>query len=410
MGEIRIKRDNSDWDNRPAHQLVNGQWVDIPTHHYTNGRWQGELTSQSPLKFRADGDMLDWRVEGRTSGNLIDNWEYGDIDTNGNPVDTTDLMRTGYIPIEVDKIYSISREITTGYWKVRIYDINKTYIGSGIGNIDLLWNIGELTPGNPMQNGTSFTKIKPIAGNAYFMRFVCNGVNFSENAMMVEGDYIPSTIPEYEPYGGVGDWDETAQKYKIPVRVEGENLFDINGDYSAYMYQGSPTCRVDNGQIIVNVVPYYFAHIKFSALIPSGQYTIKYKASANFRATRLLLTKPFDTGTWNESYKCYYADMVKNDNYYTYTFTVDEDFAIGFAISGTTGDTGTIDEIMLNEGTAAFPYEGITTTLYTDHQLMEGDSIDYATTETQIPIATGSNTLTVDTAVQPKSVFVKFEG
>ena len=417
MGEIRIKRDNSDWDNRPAHQFTNGQWVDIPTHHFINNRWQGELTSQSPLKFRADGEMLDWRVEGKTSG----------------------------------------------------------------------------------------------------------------------------------------------------------NLFDVNGNYSAYVYQGSPTCGVENEQIIVNsIAPYYFTYINFSALIPSGRYTVKCKASANFRAMRLLLTKPFETGTWNESYQRYYADMVKNNNYYTYTFTVDEDFAIGFAISGTTGDTGVIDEIMLNlgstalpyepygngvgdwdettqrykipvrvegenlytielgddrwgtlansqiisrtdgvlqiemtsetnsgvyalsasairqlsdirntvsysfdiradtdisvlvgyevqgarailqvsdewvtvkfenilftqsygftivnrssggtvyvrnfmfnEGSTAFPYEGITTNLFTDHQLMDGDSIDFATTQTAIPLTTGNNILSVDTAVKPKSVFVKFEG
>jgi hypothetical protein len=65
---------------------------------------------------------------------------------------------------------------------------------------------------------------------------------------------------------------------------------------------------------------------------------------------------------------------------------------------------------MFNGGTTAFPYEGTTTNLYTDHQLMDGDSIDYATDQTEIPIATGNNTLTVDTTVKPKSVFVKFEG
>jgi hypothetical protein len=125
---------------------------------------------------------------------------------------------------------------------------------------------------------------------------------------------------------------------------------------------------------------------------------------------RLLLTKPFNTGTWNNVYHRYYVDMIKSDNYYTYTFTADEDFAIGFAISGTTGDTGVIEEIMLNEGTTAFPYEGITTNIFTDHQLMDGDSIDYTTTETTIPLATGNNTLMVDTAVQPSKVFIKFEG
>jgi hypothetical protein len=128
--------------NRLAHQFTNGQCIDIPTHHFINGRWQGELTSQSPLKFRADGEMLDWRVEGKTSGN-----------------------------------------------------------------------------------------------------------------------------------GGVGDYDETEQKYRIPVTVN-----------------------------------------------------------------------------------------------------------------------------------------GVTTNLYTDHQLMDGDSIDFTTDQTAIPIATGNNTLMIDTAVKPKSVFVKFEG
>lgn len=48
--------------------------------------------------------------------------------------------------------------------------------------------------------------------------------------------------------------------------------------------------------------------------------------------------------------------------------------------------------------------------VYTDHQLMDGESIDYTTDQTQIPLATGNNTLTVDTAVKPSKVFVKFEG
>lgn len=130
---------NPDWDNKPAHKFTNGEWKDIPTHHFINNRWQGELTSQSPLKFRADGSMLDWRIEGAS--------------------------------------------------------------------------------------------------------------------------------------GGIGDWDETEQKYRIPVTVN-----------------------------------------------------------------------------------------------------------------------------------------GVTTTLYTDHQLMDGGSIDFTTDQTTIPLAAGNNTLTVDTAVQPKSVFVKFEG
>lgn len=402
---------NPDWDNRPAHQVVNGQWVDIPTHHYVNGRWQGELTSQSPLKFRADGEMLDWRIDGKTSGNLWDGtlintagWGVSfSVDDDGYMVasSNSDPRAWGYASSQ------IKMTLGAGTYALLLQGIPPTQSWSGA----MIYTSG----GSALANNQNLVN-KPLIIMPFTLAqetsigIMVKVVNGKYRVQLLEGTYTTSTIPPYEPYGGVGDWDETAQKYRIPVRVEGENLFDINGNYSAYVYQGSPTCRVDNGQIIVNVVPYYFAHIKFSALIPSGQYTIKCKASANFRAMRLLLTKPFDTGTWNDSYKCYYADMVKNDNYYTYTFTVDEDFAIGFAISGTTGDTGVIDEIMLNEGSTAFPYGGVTTTLYTDHQLMDGDSIDFSTDQTAIPIATGNNTLTVDTAVQPSKVFVKFEG
>jgi hypothetical protein len=53
---------------------------------------------------------------------------------------------------------------------------------------------------------------------------------------------------------------------------------------------------------------------------------------------------------------------------------------------------------------------GVTTNLYTDAQLMDGDSLYYTTDQTSIPITPGDNTLTVGTAVQPSKVFVKFEG
>ena len=70
-----------------------------------------------------------------------------------------------------------------------------------------------------------------------------------------------------------------------------------------------------------------------------------------------------------------------------------------------------LTNIQLLEGTYTAstlpPYE---VNLYTDHQLMDGDAIDFSTDQTTIPLATGNNTLTVDTAVKPKKVYVKFEG
>lgn len=153
---------------------------------------------------------------------------------------------------------------------------------------------------------------------------------------------------------------------------------------------------------------------------------------------RLLSTSPFPGGTYNATYKAYFKPMTLNDGIYTITFSPTETTTIGFAVVGADNarNPGTVEDIQILEGTYTSstipPYEpyggvgdwdeteqkyvvpvtvnGTTTNIFTDHQLMDGDSIDYATDQTAIPIAIGNNTLTVDTAVQPKSVFVKFEG
>lgn len=292
MGEIRIKRDAPDWDNRPAHKFTNGEWIDIPTHKYTNGRWQGELTSQSPLKFRADGSMLDWRVEGRTSGNLFDVKHF--VDTaychnvvltqldNGMKIQATSSndpyanyvngvigqtlpidMRSAVIPCKSNTDYTF-------------HCVQSSRIGKYISYFDKDYKV--------VKNYTPFSgtrlNFKTPETCVYILLRIGDSSTLSEGTtieltdiQILEGTYTSETIPPYEPYGGVGNWDETAQRYKIPVTVN-----------------------------------------------------------------------------------------------------------------------------------------GVTTTLFTDHQLMDGDSIDFSTDQTQIPIATGNNTLTVDTAVQPHKVFIKFEG
>ena len=283
--------------NRPAHQVTNGQWVDIPTHHYTNGRWQGELTSQSPLKFRADGEMLDWRVEGKTSQNLFD------IGKNVN-----DYERT-YQMISVDgSLISMKLEGSGMTFHYRTHNITTTgtvtiYCKGSKAKPQLFVRLRSmddtkwLTNSDVTISGMAYNSVYngwfSYAMDDTFIKTIIipeclywnMGVGFNStagtigeivtisNPMVISGTYTASTLPPYEPYGGVGDYDETAQRYKIPVNVN-----------------------------------------------------------------------------------------------------------------------------------------GVTTNLFTDHQLMEGDSIDYTTDQTSIPLATGNNVLTVDTAVQPKSVFVKFEG
>ena len=297
MGEIRIKRDVSDWDNRPAHKFTNGQWIDIPTHHFINNRWQGELTSQSPLKFRADGEMLDWRVEGKTSGNLFDigttinDYEraYTIISVDGSSISmkiegsgmtfhyrTHNITTTGTVTLYCKG----SKAKPQLFVRLRSMDDTEWLTNSDMTISGMAYN-GVYNGWYSNAMGDTFIKTIIIPECLYWNM----GVGFNSgagtpgemvtisNPMVISGTYTTSTIPPYEPYGGVGDYDETAQRYRIPVTVN-----------------------------------------------------------------------------------------------------------------------------------------GTTTNIFTDHQLMDGDSIDFATDQTTIPIAMGNNTLSVDTAVKPSKVFVKFEG
>ena len=94
----------------------------------------------------------------------------------------------------------------------------------------------KLTP-NTVSNVLSFTyndddwmRITSFMGNAVFYDF-----------MLVEGKYDADTMPEYSQYN----------KYKIPVIVEGKNLFDINnpvyGATSSNNFNRKP--KIENGVI-----------------------------------------------------------------------------------------------------------------------------------------------------------------
>lgn len=75
--------------------------------------------------------------------------------------------------------------------------------------------------------------------------------------------------------------------------------------------------------------------------------------------------------------------------------------------------------LMVNTGKASLPYEpygykipivcgGTTTNIYLDEPLEESESISMSDTGLSIPTINGSNTLSVDTSVQPSSVYVKY--
>ena len=371
--------------NLPSHEKTANGWKDIPTHTMTATGWQGELTSQSPLEFRATGQsLLDWRVEGRTSENLFDKNNTVGIEDNYYINQNTGDKSS-------DSLYYISAPIavTSGeryYWIFRLTSGGNPHSAPTVGFYDANDNqIGVASHNSRVQ---SFPFTPPT--NCAYIRASVYKTDINE-AMLVKSSIAPTS---YEPYGGVGDWDETEQKYVIPVTVESENLF------VGELEQGGIAV---SGNIVTSSSRVYgYAYVK-----PQTAYTIT--SNKAFRSCYGYN----DDGT-NINKVGLICDNISGSNKLT-TFTTPEGcnyirFAMWNSDESNIIPTD-IQNLNLVEGTYTAstipPYE---VNLFTDHQLMDGDSIDFTTDQTTIPIATGNNTLTVDTAVQPSKVFVKFEG
>lgn len=388
MGEIRVKTADG-WSTKPAHKKTSTGWQDIPTHTMTANGWQGELTSQSPLRFRADGEMLDWRIDGKTSGNLFDIstdlvTHLGFSSTSGGiiSIKSTNNAIGFYVKCQPDKYYTLSRATNTN---------NRFSIG---------FTADEPVDGTPLlsytpfeTSDTSVTALSPSNAN-YICAYLTNQydpITDDLRLMLNEG----STALPYEPYGGVGDWDETTQRYRIPVRVEGENLFD------GELEQGS--LNSNDGSEVVNNTR---VRTVGNTLLKEGTYTINCAG-----ATGGVVVCAYNTDDLSYDKAASYVGQWRS---LPFTFVVDNERLYRFAFKKANDSVivpSEITDIQLLEGAYTAdtlpPYE---VSIYTDHQLMDGDSIDYTTTETTIPLETGNNTLTVDTAVQPSKVFVKFEG
>lgn len=403
MGEIRIKRDNSDWDNRPAHQFVNGQCVDIPTHHYTNGRWQGELTSQSPLKFRADGSMLDWRIEGKTSENLFDTSVYNNNTyrhncTVSNTSNSVTITSTGIDPYSGDVFTAgttIPAVARTMYMSVKPNTAYTIAMSSApkcyITQIDAEHN--SVSEFRITQNLFTFTTNS--ATRYIIIRLGDDALQVGEsrtfeNTQLVEGSYTSDTLPPYEPYGSVGDWDETEQKYVVPINVRGGNLYSGAWEQGFWSYDTGVGWGTDSKYVRTAKMPCEGnTKYEFVCSLPDG-------------------AKDYGFVFWNANGKyignIHSSDVQNTPVKYSATSPANAKMMAINIARYSDGERHPADILNFDL------YELHKVNLYTDHQLLDGDSIDFTTDQTTIPLATGNNILTVDTAVQPKSVFVKFEG
>lgn len=541
--------------NRPAHQVTNGQWVNIPTHHYVNNRWQGELTSQSPLKFKADGEMLDWRIEGATNpepetivyGFHVDpsvqdpsnavtyledavgmtsasmestsfnagSWadaffipnpcmvRYdGTVDyyldpadyskrADGTASDIADpnyagnaMMEWGLIWYKFDtenleegevNFYVSNKQVDDSYHCWCNYDADGNiiphfytaiYNGTGTDKLRSISGV-QLTPTNGSGNATGQQEIsRAMANNTttktewYIdvladrelinMLLVLIGKSLNVQAVFGRGldsgdqatkeAYVTGTLDNKGLFWGVTDNGNNAVK-----------VFGIENYWGCVWHRVAGMVSVHDATTNSNTVKIKLTHSTVDGTTVNGFNStgngyidtgVEVAADVGVYIRKM---KYFDKGytpllTTGGSPATYYSD-------YTYVNYVDTYYLQAGGCSENGLAAGPFYFVLRNwfsrshwnlaaclslKPRAKVPYNphngvgdwdeteqkyvvpvtvnGTTTNIFTDHQLMDGDSIDYATDQTAIPIAIGNNTLTVDTAVQPKSVFVKFEG
>lgn len=528
----------------PAHEKTADGWKDIPTHTMTANGWQGELTSQSPLEFKATGQsLLDWRIDGRTSGNLFDigvnNLDYDGQATSSLTVDgstvymtvlsggltfayrTKPIITKGLHYIKATTSYS-SNLASRIFLKLRSADDTKWLTNSDTSITGWTYNAvynGWFQVFNDVE--TSFT-IPDICGYWLF------GIGFGSNPSIVGTQQsfsnimlnAGSTALPYEPYGGVGERTEnylpspsaeTKSQSGVTIACDGKGGYTIQreGGYSGavtLLFDVPETTIPNNSNAKLSIfnsdsagvsIEFYYNDTRidywsltssnrvvaigsfanktinkvgfnvattsqFSAITATPQITditedlyipYGYKIPANVRGGNLY-SSAWEQGFWaysdgaaldgDSKYVRTTKMLCKGNTKYEFVCSLpdgskDYGFVFWDANGNFIGDTHSSDvqntpvkysttspanarimavNIARYSDGERHPadilsfdlYELHETNLYTDAQLMDGDSLDYTTDQTAIPITQGDNTLTVGTQVQPSKVFVKFEG
>lgn len=227
---------------------------------------------------------------------------------------------------------------------------------------------------------------------------------------------IEGTLENYRIYGNtangesVGDLvaeGEHAGEYKVPVTVEGKNLW--NELYNEDRFLHYVPIKVKNGEFTLSTTTP-------NAGAPGGS------PAANI----FFLAGNVNSGVSSLSNGCWVTNpktVQSIDGYVTIAYKATESF-------GEQCDPWN-NETMLNEGSTPLPYEPyhapVTTPIYLPEQIRkvgdEAEYLDYGeqkmhrigaddidVTLPALPTITGTNVLSVGTTVQPSKVYVKYKG
>ena len=355
--------------------------------------YSNEVEGTLPLSFQANGNnLLDYKIDGASGGvgdrtkNLANSnemiqgyWAYA----NGDFVHANTWVCTPKIECSGDTPYTYQFSNASRWSGFVFYDENGRYIST-----------------SNVQNGSSteyrtYTAASP--SNARYLAVNIAGFPQTTDTISVS-DLINfqleknSTPTDYEPYG-----------YKVPVMVEGKNLLPntatsqtINGVTFMVNNDGSVTC---NGT---------------SSAVTTFAISIKLNSNINY----VLSGSPK-----NGSRETYRLDL-RNTSYSVYNDTVDNGDGINFTVE----ENGTylvciriaanytcnnitfypMIRLVTIEDDTYEPYiEPTTTNIYLDEPIEENESISLSDANVDIPTIEGTNTLIIDTTIQPSNVYIQ---
>ena len=210
----------------------------------------------------------------------------------------------------------------------------------------------------------------------------------------------------YGASGGVGEYDETSGKYKIPITLSGKNLFDVSkitGGIGVVEYNGVQCFKY--ADVAANK---YGTFTYTDAFKENTRYTFAikvYDEDAN-KSTAIKFT--YTDGT------TYSLQIAKMNTVYKYTTTAGKTLQ-SFTNTHSWGINRYIDltATQLEEGTSSTecePYhEPITTNIYLGEPLSEGQSINYKKDRLPtLPTVKGTSILNADTTIQPSNAEVTY--
>lgn len=220
-------------------------------------------------------------------------------------------------------------------------------------------------------------------------------------------DTIAMTV--YGGDGGVGDYNSTTGKYDIPIVVDRTNLFDYSNpnmvDY--YPYNGTGECKKASG-----------ANAKYRSFripVTAGK-TYCVSAVRGTGNTFRVATYSGTTPAAGDACSYWSNGTRTDDNVYIYdVFTAPEgaQSLLVFLISNKTDDeiaalvSSRTLQLQVCESSAHVTYYHDVTTVNVDEPLLAGQ---YAVlTGSDLPtLCVGSNTITIDTTVQPGEVYIRY--